>query len=223
MDRERISSYLHSLETEQNNVINDIEVFAGEHNIPIAKKDTVSFLQIVTKIKKPLRILEVGTAIGYSAILMTMSAGEGCETVSIEKKEENYRLAIANIERAKKEGLLDGKKISLILGDAAKELQRLDGEFDLIFMDAAKAQYVVWLPLIKRLLSDGAVLFSDNVFQDETIFESKFAIERRDRTIHKRMRQYLYELTHSSCFVTSILPVGDGVALSIYNKGKSDE
>ena len=90
-------------------------------------------------------------------------------------------------------------------------------------MDAAKGQYIHWLPDILRLLSTGGVLFSDNVLQDGDIIESRFAVERRNRTIHARMREYLYELKHSNVLETSIIPLGDGVALSIKKKKEEKE
>ena len=111
------------------------------------------------------------------------------------------------------------EKITLLEGDAGEILAGLSGSFDFIFMDAAKGQYINWLPDILRLLRDGGLLMSDNVLQDGTIMESRYAVERRDRTIHERMREYLYTLKHMDEFETSILPVGDGVALSV-KKGR---
>lgn len=100
-------------------------------------------------------------------------------------------------------------------GDAGELLGQLSGSYDFIFMDAAKGQYLHWLPQILGRMDEGAVLFSDNVLQDGDILESRFAVQRRDRTIHARMREYLYELKHRPELETSVVPVGDGVALSV--------
>ena len=107
-------------------------------------------------------------------------------------------------------------KITLLEGDAADILKDLDGTFDLIFMDAAKGQYIHFLPDVLRLLSEGGILLSDNVLQDGDIIESRFAVTRRNRTIHSRMREYLYELKHHQDLETVILPVGDGVTVSVH-------
>ena len=160
--------------------------------------------------KQPKRILEVGTAVGYSALLMAQVMPEGTDIITIEKYEPRIPVARRHFEEA---GLSD--RITLLEGDAGEILKELDGSFDFIFMDAAKGQYIHWLPDILRLLSTGGVLFSDNVLQDGDIIESRFAVERRNRTIHARMRGYLYTLTHMPEFQTSVVPIGDGVALSV--------
>ena len=110
-------------------------------------------------------------------------------------------------------GLSD--RITLLEGDAGEILKKLDGPFEFIFMDAAKGQYIHWLPMILRLLSDGGILFSDNVLQDGDVVQSRYAVERRDRTIHARMREYLYTLKHMEELETSIIPIGDGAAISV--------
>ena len=168
-----------------------------------------SFLKVLLAIKKPKRILEVGTAVGFSAILMSEYAPEDCKITTIEKYEKRIPIALENFKRAGKED-----KITLIEGDALEVLKGLDGEYDFIFMDAAKGQYIYYMPEVIRLLSKDGVLVSDNVLQDGDIIESRFAVERRNRTIHSRMREYLYELKHHELLETSIIPLGDGVALS---------
>ena len=160
-------------------------------------------------IKKPKRILEVGTAVGFSAILMSEYAPEDCHITTIEKYEKRIPIAHENFKRAGKED-----KITLLEGDALEILKSLDGTYDFIFMDAAKGQYIYYMPEVVRLLEKDGIFISDNVLQDGDIIESRFAIERRNRTIHGRMREYLYELKHHPLLETSIIPLGDGVALS---------
>ena len=115
-----------------------------------------------------------------------------------------------NFKKAERE-----EQITLLEGDAGEILKTLSGTYDFIFMDAAKGQYINWLPDILRLMEKGSVLVSDNVLQEGDIIESRYLVERRNRTIYKRMREYLYELTHNPILVTSVLPVGDGAAVSI--------
>ena len=110
------------------------------------------------------------------------------------------------------------EQITLLEGDAMEIIRTLDGPYDFIFVDAAKAQYIHYFPELLRLLEPGGYLISDNVLQDGDLIESRFAVERRNRTIHARMREYLYELTHHQELTTSILPVGDGVAVSVKDR-----
>ena len=166
---------------------------------------------------QPGRILEVGTAIGFSTLLMCEYGREDLQIVTIENYDKRIPIARENFRRAGRED-----QITLLEGDAGELLKTLEGPFDMIFMDAAKGQYINWLPDILRLLRDGGLLMSDNVLQDGTIMESRYAVERRDRTIHERMREYLYTLKHMDEFETSILPVGDGVALSVKNRSGKD-
>lgn len=140
-------------------------------------------------------------------------APENCRLVTIENYEKRIIAAKENFRRAGRE-----EQITLMEGDALEVLGGLEGEFDFVFMDAAKAQYIRYLPEVLRLLEEGGVLVTDNVLQGGDVFESRFAVERRDRTIHARMREYLYELKHNDELVTSILPLGDGVAVSVKRK-----
>ena len=123
-------------------------------------------------------------------------------------------MARANFREAGREDM-----ITLLEGDAMEILAGLQGSYDFIFMDAAKGQYIHFFPEVMRLLEPGGVLVSDNVLQDGDIIESHFAVERRNRTIYKRMRDYLYELKHNDSLTTSIVPLGDGVAVSIKTEG----
>ena len=161
-------------------------------------------------IKRPMRILEVGAAVGFSSILMSEYMPEGGHITTIENYDKRIPIARANFKRAGKE-----EQIDLIEGDALEVMHGLEGPYDLIFVDAAKGQYIHYLPEVMRLLGTDGVLVSDNVLQEGDIIESRFAVERRNRTIHSRMREYLYELKHHDQLQTSIIPLGDGVALSV--------
>lgn len=207
---ERMVTYIHSLEGCEREVIETIEQEALENFVPIIRKETQSFLKVLLMMNKPLRILEVGTAVGFSAILMSEYMPEGGHITTIENYEKRIPIARENFKRA---GCED--KITLIQGDALEVMKGLEGSYDFIFMDAAKGQYIHYMPEALRLLTKGGVLMSDNVLQDGDIIESRFAVERRNRTIHSRMREYLYELKHHEQLQTSIVPLGDGVALSI--------
>ena len=206
---ERMRTFIHSLETENSEILETIEKEALDTFVPIIRKEMQSFLKVLLAIKKPKRILEVGTAVGFSAILMSEYAPEECHITTIEKYEKRIPIALENFKRAGKEN-----KITLIEGDAMEVLKSLDGSFDFIFMDAAKGQYIYYLPEVVRLLEKDGVFVTDNVLQDGDVIESRFAVERRNRTIHSRMREYLYELKHHRLLETSIIPLGDGVALS---------
>ena len=207
---ERMITYIHSLESPESDIIEEIEKEALESYVPIIRKETQSFLKVLLEMKKPLRILEVGTAVGFSALLMSEYMPEDGHITTIENYEKRIPVAKENFKRAKKE-----EKITLLEGDALEIMKTLDGPYDFIFMDAAKGQYVYYMPEAIRLLSEGGVLMSDNVLQDGDVIESRFAVERRNRTIHSRMREYLYELKHDERLLTSIVPLGDGIALSV--------
>ncbi len=207
---ERIITFINSMDTENSEILETIEQEALAADVPIIRREMQSFLEVLLLMKKPMRVLEVGTAVGFSALLMSDYLPEGGHITTIENYEKRIPIARENFRRAGKED-----KITLIEGDATEVLAEMEGTFDFIFMDAAKGQYIHYLPNVLRLLSDGGCLVSDNVMQDGDIIESRFAVERRNRTIHARMREYLYELKHREDLVTSIIPLGDGVAVSI--------
>lgn len=206
---ERMVTFINSLETENSEILEIVEKEALETFVPIIRKEMQSFMKVLLAIQKPLNILEVGTAVGFSALLMSEYAPQECKITTIEKYEKRIPIAKENFRRAGKE-----EQITLLEGDALEILKGLEGKYDFIFMDAAKAQYINYMPEVLRLLEKGGVLISDNVLQDGDIIESRFAVERRNRTIHSRMREYLYRLKHEEQLLTSIIPLGDGVAIS---------
>lgn len=206
---ERMVTYIRSLERPENPVIEAIEQEALESFVPIIRKETQSFLKVIMLMNRPARVLEVGTAVGFSAILMSEYLPEGSRITTIENYEKRIPIARNNFKRAGKE-----EQITLIEGDALEVMKTLEGPYDFIFMDAAKGQYIHFLPEVLRLLKKGGLLVSDNVLQDGDIIESRFAVTRRNRTIYSRMRDYLWQLKHMKEFETAVLTVGDGVTIS---------
>ena len=207
---ERVSTFINSFDSGNTPFLNELEQYAMETNVPIIRPQMQSLLKLLLAIKQPQRILEVGTAIGFSALLMSEYGPVDCKITTIEKYEKRIPIARENFKKAGREN-----QITLLEGDAAEILRQLEEPFDLIFMDAAKGQYIHFLPDVLKLLSKGGLLISDNVLQDGDILESRYAVTRRNRTIHSRMRDYLYELKHNENLQTDILPVGDGVTVSV--------
>ena len=206
---ERMTAFINSFDTGNTPFLNQIEKEAKETNVPIIRTEMQSLLKFLLAMHKPASILEVGCAIGFSALLMN-EYSENSHITTIEKYEKRIPIARENFKRAGKEN-----EIELLEGDAIEILKCLEGPYDMIFMDAAKGQYINFLPDVLRLLPKGGLLVSDNVLQEGDIIESRYAVTRRDRTIHSRMREYLYELKHHPQLQTVILPVGDGVTLSV--------
>lgn len=211
---ERMMTFIRSFDRGNPAYLEELEKYSRETNVPIIRPQMQSLLKFLLAWGKPREILEVGTAIGFSALLMSEYAPQGCHITTIEKYEKRIPLARENFKKAGKE-----ENITLLEGDATEILAELKGEFDMIFMDAAKGQYINFMPDILRLLAPGGLLVSDNILQDGDIVESKYAVTRRNRTIHNRMREYLYALTHHEELETVILPVADGVTLSVKKSG----
>ena len=207
---ERVVAYINSLDCGNSDICNIIEKEAIADEVPIIRKEMGNLLKVLLQLVQPERILEVGTAVGYSSILMSENMPEKCTITTIENYDKRIPVARNNFKRAGKENV-----ITLIEGDALEVLKTLEGPYDFIFMDAAKGQYINYLPDIKRVLRKGGLLISDNILQEGEIVESRYAVTRRNRTIHARIREYVYELTHSEDFVTSIVPIGDGITLSV--------
>ena len=208
---QRIIEYIDSLESSQGSLLDSIEREARETRVPIIRRETGALLRTLIAALSPSRILEIGTAVGYSALLMCRVMPEDCRITTIENYEKRIPVARENFRRAGEES-----RITLLEGDAGEWLKRLDGErFDLVFLDAAKAQYAAWLPSILNVMPAGSVLVSDNVLQDGDIFESRYGIRRRNHTIHSRMREYLFALTHNDTLDTVILETGDGMTISV--------
>ena len=209
MTEDRISAFIRSFEQPKNEVLDQIRKEAKDAGVPVIRPETGQLLSFFTELTAPKKVLEVGTGTGYSALLMLHSMPDCGTVTTIENWPPRIEAARKNFERA---GASD--RIELLQGDAGEILPTLAGPYDLIFMDAAKAQYITWLPEILRLLSPGGILISDNILQEGEILESRYAVPRRDRTIHKRMREYLECLFTDPALTSVLIPTGDGVAVT---------
>lgn len=208
---ERVLDFIRSFGVDRGSeALHMIEKEAIRDDVPIIRKESGELLRILLQIKKPEKILEVGAAIGFSSVFMGENTDNNTHITTIENYPPRIERAKANIALA---GMED--KITLIPGDAAEVLKELSGSWDFIFMDAAKGQYIHFLSDVLRLLAPDGLLFSDNVLQDGDVLESRFAVTRRNRTIHSRMREYLTMLTHTPELTTSVIPIGDGVSLTM--------
>lgn len=213
IEDQRINTYIESLDLGNTGFLGELEQRCLDENIPIIRPSMQKLLKVLIRSSRPGSILEVGTALGFSAILMAGCAPCDCKITTIEKYEKRIPAAKENFKRAGLE-----ERIEFMEGDAADVLEELADsgrKYDLIFMDAAKGQYLNFLENVLRLLNEGGMLVSDNVLREGDIIESRFAVTRRNRTIHARMREYLYALTHDEGLETVILPVGDGVTVSV--------
>ncbi len=207
---ERIVSFINSFDRPDSEICMTIEKEARDTYVPIIRKEMASFLKVLLAMNRPENILEIGSAIGYSSILMSENISATARITTIENYDKRIPIARENFRRAGKEDV-----ITLIEGDAGVVLKTLEGSYDFIFMDAAKAQYIVILPEVIRLLARGGVLVTDNVLQEGDITESRYGVTRRNRTIYDRMREYIYAVTHSEELQTSIVPIGDGITISV--------
>ena len=215
---DRLTTFIDSLSWQLPDYLKEVEKRALAEEVPIVRRSMQSLLAFLVRARRPEKILEIGTAVGFSGMLLCEYAGEGTRLDTIEKVPQRIRAAKENFARYGKE-----RQITLWEGDAVEVLGKLVAQgrkYDFIFMDAAKGQYLHFLPSILALLSPEGMLVTDNVLQEGDIIQSRYAITKRDRTIHRRMREYLYTLTHSEELNTVILPVGDGVTLTTKIEGK---
>ena len=213
VDLDRINTFVNAFSEEEEGAIEELYREAVREGVPVIRPAAKSFLKVMLDMKKPMSALEIGAAVGYSALYTISHMPPGSRLSTIERDERMIEQAKKNISGF---GMED--RIKLYEGDALGVLKTLpDRSFDYIFVDAAKGQYINFLPDVKRLAMPGALIITDNIFQDGTIFESRFEVERTDRTIHERIREYLVALKNDKELDTSIVPVGDGMTVSIYN------
>ncbi len=209
-DLTRVSSFIRSYIHDDAGHLGDIYRQAVSAGVPVIRPETRELLKTQLLLTKPVHILEIGTAVGYSALFMLQYTPENAHITTIELSADRAEDARENIRSLDRQD-----KITVLQGDAAEVLKTLDGSFDFAFVDAAKGQYITYLPEVMRLVRQGGLIVSDNVLQEGEVLESHFTVAKRDRTIHDRMRAYLYELCNNKQLETVILSVGDGVALSV--------
>jgi predicted O-methyltransferase YrrM len=210
IDPERMRDFICAMDKGNKDYLDELEKEAIKDDVPIIRKDMQSLLKFLLALTHPVNILEVGTATGFSALLMAEYSDDDTRITTIEKYEKRIPVAKEHFDLCDK-----GNKITLLEGDAADILKELDEGYDFVFMDAAKGQYENFLPHVMRVLKKGGLLVTDNVLQDGDIVQSRFAVTRRNRTIHARMREYIYDITHTDDLQTVILNTGDGVTLSV--------
>ena len=211
MDSERISDFIRQYGSEREDILQRLRKKAEAEGVPIIREETEAFIRTITLLMKPRDILELGTAVGYSSIMLALTDESHESRIdTVEDWEPRIPLAEANIREA---GLAE--RINLIHGDALEIMRDMKKTYDLVFIDAAKGQYPDYLKEAMRLTRTGSVIIADNILQDGEIMESKFIVERRDRTIHKRIREFLEMVSKDERLETSILPVGDGITFSV--------
>lgn len=218
LNEERIDIYLDSLMEDMPERLEKLEERAKGDEVPIIRKQTRAVIRFFIKKNRPGRVLEIGTAVGFSALYMMEYLDENALITTIEKVPDRIRAAKENFNES---GY--GGRIELLEGDAEKILFDLKNEkqsYDFVFMDAAKGQYNAFLEPVLCMLNPGGILISDNVLQEKSLLKSRYAVTRRDRTIHERMREYLYTLTHYEGLETIVIPTGDGVAVSVWTEKK---
>lgn len=207
----RVEAYLDLLDPGAGTFAEQLRSEAERDGVPVMKRSVERLIRLLFTLHHPKEVLEIGAAVGFSAIVMAELLPADGHVTTMENWAPRIRKAEENLRRAEA-----GKKITLLTGDAGERLRILPAErFDFIFLDAAKGQYLTWLPDVLRCLKPGGVLLSDDVLQEGSVTESRFAVDRRERTIHARMREYLYTLTHTDGLVTDVLPVGDGAAVTV--------
>ncbi|MFT8313533.1 MAG: O-methyltransferase [Clostridium sp.] len=207
-----IEQYIKGLICEKSDILREIEEFAHKNLVPIVQKETARFLEVILTIKRPAKILELGTAIGYSSILMSMYANENSKITTIERDINMIEEAKKNIE---KYGL--SSKIEIKQGDCLDVLKGLKDKYDLIFMDAGKGHYNHFLPECLRLLNEDGIIVADNVLFRGMVANDEL-VKRRKITIVKRMRSYLDIVSKDKGLITSVIPMGDGIAVTTRRK-----
>ncbi len=211
LELDRISSFIKSYISDDEGRLGEIYTDAVTRGVPVIRPETRELIKTQLILKKPKKLLEVGTAVGYSALYMSTLISDDAHITTLELSEDRVADATANVASMGKE-----EQITIIQGDAADTLKTLpDDAFDFAFVDAAKGQYIAYYPDVMRVVRSGGLIVSDNVLQDGGVLESHFLVEKRNRTIHDRMREYLYTITHDDRLDTAILSVGDGVAISV--------
>lgn len=203
-----IEEYIDALQTDCEGELGELQRWAYDEGLPIIPKEVVKLLGFVLGLVKPKAVLEIGMAVGFSSCFMSQFLPEDGYIKTIDR----YPYMIGEAKKNfKKLGVED--KVTILEGNALEILPTLDESFDFVFMDAAKAQYINMLPDVLRLTKKGSVIMVDDVLQEGRVAQDYYSVVRRQRTIHKRLNDFLHEITHSDILRTSILTIGDGVAL----------
>jgi predicted O-methyltransferase YrrM len=208
-----IQEYIVQLRKPLPSYVAEMELYAKEHHVPIMDAVSMEAMLNILQLRKPKRILEIGTAIGYSAIRMALSL-QDCEIITIERDEERFQLAKKNISEA---GLTD--RIKVFEGDALEVVQEVqdEGPFDALFIDAAKGQYKRFYDIYAKHVQVGGIIISDNVLFRGLVAEEE-VVEKRFRSMVKKLKQYNMFLMEHPDYHTTIYPIGDGIAVSIKEK-----
>lgn len=217
-DYARIRSFINSFnKNDENEILADIYFSAKDMKVPVIREDMKELIRLLLLINKPKKILEIGTAVGYSASFMVDVLKKDVSIDTLELDRERILIAKENIKRLEFED-----NINIIEGDAEESLKELSKSdiniYDMIFIDAAKGQYMIYLDEALKMSKPGTIIISDNILEDGKIIESHFLVEKREITIHDRIRQYLYRLKNDERLATDILSVGDGAAVSLVIK-----
>ncbi|MEA4825853.1 O-methyltransferase [Clostridium sp. JNZ J1-5] len=203
-----IVDYIRNLICDEVGILKDLEDFADREHVPIVQKEVANYLKCMVTIQKPKKILELGTAIGYSAILMELASKGQCHITTIERDKNMIDIAKQNIIKS---GFED--KITVVEGDCLEVLPTISGEYDLIFMDAGKGHYNDFLPYCLKLLKKQGIIIADNVLFRGMVASNEL-VQRRKITIVKRMRSYLEMVSNDKNLITSVIPMGDGIAIT---------
>ena len=203
-----IEDYINSITKNFDGKIGELQEYAYKSGLPVIEPATARFISALLSALRPMHILEIGCCIGFSAALMSEHLADGGHITTIERYDIMIKKARENIE---KYNLSD--KITLVDGDAADILPTLDKKFDFIFMDAAKGQYMRFLPHCISMLNVGGIMLADDILKDGYVTMDRHTVPKRQRTTHKRMREFIYAITHTDGLESSILTVGKGLAM----------
>lgn len=208
---DELNDFLRSVQPEYGGTLGEIQKIAYDQEVPIVRFETARLITVLLSMQKPKNILEIGTAVAFSASLMSLYLEDGGKITTIDRHDKMINKAKINIEKMGLENT-----INMLEGDAREILpllQEKNEKYDVIFMDAGKGQYINFLPYCLDMLEIGGLLMIDDVLQGGTVYQPIETIDKRQRTIHKRLNTLLYEITHMEGLETSIVPIGDGLAL----------